>query len=56
MTFLDIILAIIFPPLPLALKHGLNKTFWINVVLTILFYIPGLIHSLYVMHSEKPVV
>ena len=56
MTFLDIILAIIFPPLPIALKQGLSKTFWINVVLTLLFYIPGLIHSLYVMNKKEPLV
>jgi uncharacterized membrane protein YqaE (UPF0057 family) len=49
MTFTEIILVIIFPPLPIALREGVTKTFWINLILTLLFYIPGLIHSLYIL-------
>lgn len=44
-----IIIAIFLPPLAVALKSGLSKSFVINVVLTLLFYIPGLIHALMVI-------
>ena len=44
-----IILTIILPPLGVALDHGIGKQFWINVLLTLLGYIPGLIHALIIM-------
>ncbi|XUU60381.1 YqaE/Pmp3 family membrane protein [Erythrobacter sp. HA6-11] len=48
MGILALILTILLPPLGVAMKHGLSGTFWINVILTILGYIPGIIHGLYV--------
>lgn len=44
-----IIVAIIFPPLAVGLKAGIGKSFVINLLLTLLFYIPGLIHALIVI-------
>ncbi|MCI5050705.1 MAG: YqaE/Pmp3 family membrane protein [Candidatus Pacebacteria bacterium] len=52
MTLLEIILVIIFPPLPIALREGVSKRFWINLILTLLFYIPGLIHSVYILTKK----
>ncbi len=52
MNILLIILAIIFPPLGVGLKVGLRGPFWLNVVLTILGFIPGVIHALYVILSR----
>lgn len=49
MKLIQVILAIILPPLGVALKYGITKHFWINVVLTILGYIPGIIHALVVI-------
>lgn len=49
MDVLRIILAIILPPLGVFLQVGIGKHFWINVVLTILGYIPGIIHALWVI-------
>ncbi|OAL22297.1 plasma membrane proteolipid 3 [Fonsecaea multimorphosa] len=43
-----IILAIILPPLGVFLERGCNADFFINILLTILGYIPGIIHALYV--------
>lgn len=48
MGIIALILTILLPPLGVAMKHGLSSTFWINVILTILGYIPGIIHGLYV--------
>ncbi|SOD91119.1 Uncharacterized membrane protein YqaE, homolog of Blt101, UPF0057 family [Caenispirillum bisanense] len=47
-----IILAIILPPLGVFLEVGLGKHFWINVILTILGYIPGIIHAVWVIAKK----
>lgn len=44
-----IIVAVILPPLGVFLEVGLGKHFWINIILTILGYIPGIIHALWVI-------
>ncbi|MCL4217000.1 MAG: YqaE/Pmp3 family membrane protein [Candidatus Hydrogenedentes bacterium] len=47
-----IILAILLPPLGVFLEVGLGIHFWINIILTIFGYIPGIIHALYVILSR----
>lgn len=49
MDVLRIILAILLPPVGVFLQVGLGMHFWINIVLTILGYIPGIIHAIYVI-------
>ncbi len=44
-----IILAIFIPPLAVALDQGITKEFWISLVLTLLFFIPGMIYSIFVV-------
>ena len=46
---IKIICAIILPPLGVFLEVGLGKHFWISIVLTILGFIPGIIHALYII-------
>lgn len=46
-----IILAIIFPPLGVALETGMSKQLLINILLTMLGFIPGIIHALYVINK-----
>lgn len=48
-NLLSIIVAIFVPPLGVALHSGLSKQFWICLVLTLLFFVPGLIYALYVI-------
>lgn len=45
---LKIILAVILPPLGVFLERGCGADLLINILLTILGYIPGIIHALYV--------
>jgi uncharacterized membrane protein YqaE (UPF0057 family) len=47
-----IIFAIILPPLGVLLEVGLTKHFWINVLLTILGFVPGIIHALWVILAK----
>lgn len=51
MSLLAIILNTIFPPLPVALKHGIGKTLLISIILTLLAWIPGVIHAFIVNNS-----
>ncbi|XP_044963856.1 uncharacterized protein LOC123423862 [Hordeum vulgare subsp. vulgare] len=44
---IDIILAIILPPLGVFLKFGCGHEFWICLLLTFLGYIPGIIYAIY---------
>ncbi|KAK4595213.1 hypothetical protein ACB098_03G002600 [Castanea mollissima] len=48
-TCIDIILAIILPPLGVFLKFGIRVEFWICLLLTILGYIPGILYALYII-------
>lgn len=47
-----VIIAILLPPLAVFLVDGLSLSFWLNLVLTLLFYIPGLIHALIVVFRK----
>ena len=44
-----ILIAIILPPLGVFLQVGIGVQFWINIVLTLLGYIPGIIHAVYII-------
>jgi uncharacterized membrane protein YqaE (UPF0057 family) len=44
-----ILLAILLPPIGVFLEVGLTAQFWINVILTLIGYIPGIIHALYII-------
>jgi uncharacterized membrane protein YqaE (UPF0057 family) len=46
---LKVLLAVLLPPLGVFFEVGLGKHFWINVVLTILGYFPGVIHAVWVI-------
>jgi len=45
MSLLTIILNILLPPLAVFMKHGLGSAFLISLILTIIGWIPGVIHA-----------
>ena len=49
MDLLRTVIAILLPPLGVFLQVGIDKQFWINILLTILGYIPGIIHAIWVI-------
>lgn len=55
MKLLRIALAILIPPLGIFLTFGLSTTLLINVLLTLLGWVPGSIHAVWaiVKHEEK---
>jgi len=46
---LIIIIAILLPPLAVFLKKGAGKDLLINIVLCLLFFIPGLVHAIWLV-------
>ncbi|MBK7560558.1 MAG: YqaE/Pmp3 family membrane protein [Chitinophagaceae bacterium] len=52
-TILLVILALLLPPLAVYLHEGvINKRFWISLLLTILFFVPGVIYALIVILGD----
>lgn len=49
MDIIRIIIAILLPPLGVFLQEGLGKHFWINIILTLFGYVPGIVHALYII-------
>jgi len=49
MNLIRILLAVLLPPLGIFLKVGLGGHFWLNILLTILGYFPGVIHAVYII-------
>ncbi|MBQ4834287.1 YqaE/Pmp3 family membrane protein [Pseudoalteromonas sp. MMG010] len=52
MDIIRIILSILLPPLGVFLQVGLGLHFWINIVLTLFGYIPGIIHAIYIIAKK----
>ncbi len=49
MDIIRILLSVIIPPIGVFLQVGLGLHFWLNILLTLLGYIPGLIHAIWVI-------
>ncbi len=53
-TLLLVILALLLPPLAVYLHEGeINNRFWISLILTLLFFIPGVIYALIVILGDN---
>lgn len=52
MDLLRIVLAVILPPLGVFFQVGLGVQFWINVLLTLLGYIPGIVHAVWIIATR----
>ena len=53
MSIIRLILAILLPPLGAFLQVGLSTHFWINLALTLLGYIPGIAHAVWLIVTGK---
>lgn len=54
MDIIRIIIAILLPPLGVFLQVGFAGAFWLNILLTLCGYIPGIVHAVYII--AKPSV
>jgi len=50
---IKILLAIFLPPVGVFLQVGIGKHFWINILLTLCGYIPGIVHAVWVIAKKK---
>ena len=49
MYWVKLFILMIIPPLGVFLTVGLRGAFWLNILLTIMFYVPGFIHGAYIL-------
>ncbi len=52
MDIIRIIAAVLLPPLGVFLQAGIGKAFWINILLTLLGYLPGIIHAVWIIAKK----
>ena len=49
MDILRIIIAFLLPPLGVFMQVGFGGAFWLNILLTLCGYIPGIVHAVWVI-------
>jgi uncharacterized membrane protein YqaE (UPF0057 family) len=52
-NIIKIILAIFIPPIAAFMQVGLSLHFWLNIVLCLLGGLPGVIHALWLVLTNK---
>lgn len=53
MDVLRIIVSLLLPPLGVFLKVGIGLHFWVNLVLTLLGYVPGILHAAFIILRDR---
>lgn len=54
MDLIRLLLAIFLPPVGVFLQVGIGTHFWINILLTLCGYFPGLVHAVWVIAKVGP--
>jgi uncharacterized membrane protein YqaE (UPF0057 family) len=49
MDLIRILFSVLLPPLGVFLQVGLGGQFWINILLTLCGYLPGIIHAVWII-------
>jgi uncharacterized membrane protein YqaE (UPF0057 family) len=49
MDFIRILFSVLLPPLGVFLQVGIGGAFWLNILLTLLGYLPGVIHAVWII-------
>jgi uncharacterized membrane protein YqaE (UPF0057 family) len=53
MKLLQYVLAVVLPPLSILLTYGISSTLLINIGLTILGWVPGVIHAVWAISKQQ---
>ena len=53
MDIVRIILALLLPPVAAFLTVGIGLHFWLNILLTIFFFVPGMIHAIWLVVKKN---
>jgi uncharacterized membrane protein YqaE (UPF0057 family) len=48
-----ILCTILLPPLAVYLTAGVGRRFWLNLVLTALGFVPGMVHAIWLLTAHK---
>ena len=46
---LQVLISVLLPPLGVFFQEGIGTQFWINVLLTLMGYLPGLVHAIWII-------
>lgn len=49
MDLIRVLFAVLLPPLGVFLQVGIGGAFWLNILLTLLGYIPGIVHAVWII-------
>ena len=49
MELVRLLFAIVLPPVGVFLQVGFGGQFWLNILLTLLGYIPGIVHAVWII-------
>ncbi len=49
MDVIRILLSVLIPPVGVFLQVGLGLHFWLNILLTLFGYVPGIIHAVWII-------
>ncbi len=52
MDLLKVILSVIIPPVGVFMEVGPTGHFWLNILLTLFGYIPGLVHAIWIIAKK----
>ena len=53
-SLIRLLFAVFLPPVGVLLTVGLGGAFWLNILLTLFGYIPGIIHAVWVIAKRSP--
>lgn len=54
MDLLRVIFSVLLPPVGVFLTVGFGGQFWLNILLTILGYILGVVHAIWIIARKRP--
>jgi uncharacterized membrane protein YqaE (UPF0057 family) len=52
MDVVRLLCAILLPPLGVFLQVGIGLHFWLNILLTVLGYVPGIVHAVWIIAKK----
>ncbi len=48
-----VVLSVLLPPVGVFLRVGFGLHFWLNILLTLLGYVPGLVHAIWIIATKS---
>ena len=55
-TFLQILIAFFLPPISVLMTTGFGLQFLLNILLCVLFYLPGSFHALWLLLRDRQMI